>query len=342
MTPVSADVWVKLSLDAGSGESMVARLAIPDVEPRVLAAIDSNGRRHILVRLEINDADVEDSQSRGISISTQTLNSPMLETARFIDLLCVDASGHAALDVIAGEIGERLSAGLETPAQCVSRVIAKWRRFWGAIPKRMLSREEQVGLFSELWFLLYWIVPHAGIGNTLAWKGPSGSRHDFEGEADSVEVKGTTSTLGPVHRISSLTQLDPPEKGALWFFSLQMREEAGAGNTLPNLIDLIRETLTGASELLDHFEKILEGSGYSPIYNPDYERVRWRIAEEMLFKVDSRFPRISKGSFSPALPSGVESLSYVVNLSAFRGLCVARSASQAWPVRLNSPAGQKM
>lgn len=336
VTQIPADVWLKLGSELGIGEGLVARQALPDVEPRLVAAIDRDGRRHILVSLAGGDAAVEDTQSRGVSISTQTLNGPGGQATRFIDVLCIDASGHGALDVIGGEIAERLACGMETPAQCVSRVIAKWRRFWGAAISALLSKEEQIGLFAELWFLLYWLIPRAGVDATSTWRGPFGSRHDFEGVLNSVEVKGTTSPLGPVHRINSLTQLDPPELGSLWLFSLQMREEAGATNTLPGMIDLLREALSGDAAMLDHFERVIDSAGYSPIHNSEYDRTRWRVVEELLFPVSASFPRITSTSFNAGVPVGVESLSYVINLSGFRELCVARSPAEDFPLDLNS------
>ena len=35
----------------------------------------------------------------------------------------------------------------------VQNVLAKWRRFWSGVSQSALSREQQLGLFGELWFM---------------------------------------------------------------------------------------------------------------------------------------------------------------------------------------------
>src|SRR2546430_9709713 len=78
---------------------------------------------------------------------------------RYLDLVCNDGSGYAALDVIGGDLGERLARGKEGPADSVAKVLAKWRPFWGPLPPEALSREAQLRLFAEVWFLTFWLVP---------------------------------------------------------------------------------------------------------------------------------------------------------------------------------------
>ena len=258
---------------------------------------------------------------------------------RFLDLLCVDGSGHGALNLIGGEIAERLASGLEKPSQCVSRVVSKWRRFWSHAPKTLLSREEQVGLFAELWFLLFWLLPRTGVGVVHTWRGPYGSRHDFEGPLDSVEVKGTTSTRGPIHRINGLTQLEPPENGSLKLFSLQLREEDGSKNHLPGLVELLRATLAEDSASLNHFETVLASTGYSPLHEVDYGAIKYRIVEELLFEVNDEFPAITTHSFKGAVPVNVESVSYVLNLSSLKGSCLARRPTDNFPLNLDAAQG---
>ena len=339
VTHIPEEVWSKLSVEAVLQEGIIARQALPDVDSRVLAALDRESRRHIVIRLAQDDSSLEDSQSRGVSISTQSFIAASTHTDRFLDLLCIDGSGHAALNLIGGEIAERLASGLETPAQCVSRVVSKWRRFWSSAPKTLLSREEQVGLFAELWFLLYWLLPRNGVGAVHSWRGPFASRHDFEGSLDSVEVKGTTSTRGPIHRINGLTQLESPEKGSLKLFSLQLREEAGSNNHLPGLVEQLRETLTEDSALLNHFENILASTGYSPLHEADYAAIKYRIVEELLFEVNDDFPAIRTRSFKEAMPVNVESLSYVLNLSSLRDSCLARRPTDQFSLNLDAGQG---
>jgi hypothetical protein len=321
---VVPDVWSKLTASSPSGESLTARFAIPTVTERLLAAIDADGQRHLLVPLQANDEELRDAQSRGVSVATRELTVRDRGTGRYLDFECHDAAGHEAFDLIGGELAEGLKSEGAKPAVLAGRVLAKWRRFWGQSPWQILSREEQLGLFAELWFLSVWLIPRVGISKALAgWRGPLGARHDFEWPGKSVEVKATTSTRGRVHRINGLDQLAPPEKGELLLFSLRLREEGGASNTLTGLVASCRTLMESDAEALSGFESALVQVGYSSAHEEEYAKVKLRIADEGLFRVQENFPRLTQASFAGGVPSGVERVEYAINLAGFDHLRVA-------------------
>ncbi len=161
------------------------------------------------------------------------------------------------------------------------------------------------------------------------WRGPFGSRHDFEWDSGSVEVKATTSTRGRIHRINGLDQLAPPEAGELLFFSLRLHEEAGATNTLPSIIATCLAQLDGDADSLNQFEKALAQTGYSPAHDEEYAKLRLRIVEEGLFQVRDDFPRLTATLLTAGVPPGVERVKYEINLSGFNHLCIASRPSDA-------------
>jgi hypothetical protein len=186
-----------------------------------------------------------------------------------------------------------------------------------------------VGLCAELWFLSMWLIPRAGIRRALAgWRGPLGARHDFEWPGKSVEVKATASTRGRVHRINGLDQLVPPEKGKLLFFSLRLREEGGATNTLSGLIASCRALLEADAEALSGFEAALVQVGYSPVHDEEYAKIRFRVVDEELFRVTDNFPRVTQSSFAGGVPFGVDRIEYEINLSGFERLSIAAKPEQ--------------
>ena len=250
------------------------------------------------------------------------------ETGRYLDVTCHDAAGHDAFDLIGGELADRLAYGRETAPECVVRLLASWRRFWGQLPLEILSREDQLGLFAELGFLSVWMEPKAGaLESVTRWRGPFGGRHDFEWPGRSVEVKATTLTRGRIHRINGLDQLAPPELGDLLFFSLRLREEARASNTLPLLIAACRLKLEPEAESLNRFERALAQAGYSPAHDEEYARSRLRIVEEGLFRVSDDFPRLTATQLVAGVPIGVESVEYEINITGFEHLRIATSAA---------------
>ena len=328
MSRIAPEVWSRLATERPQGETLWARRAAPDSSERLVAALDADGRRHLLVLLVTDEADLQDTQSRGVGVATRELAMPGQAPGRYLDLTCEDATGHEAFDLIGGEVAERLATGGETAPEIVARVLAKWRRFWGQVPQQMLSREEQIGLFAELWFFSVWLLPRIGAGEVVTrWRGPLGARHDFEWAGKSVEVKATTSTRGRIHRINGLDQLAPPEHGELLFFSLRLREEAGATNSLSTMIAACRGQLAAEAEALGRFESTLVQAGYSPLHEDEYAKLKLRVVEEGLFRVEEDFPRLTAASFPSGVPAGIERVDYEVNLSGCGHLLVAANSA---------------
>jgi hypothetical protein len=219
------------------------------------------------------------------------------------------------------------------PADIVKRVLAKWRRFWGLLPRTMLSREEILGLFAELWFFLVWLLPSAGASAAVQrWRGPMGSRYDFEWPGKSIEVKARTSTRGLIHRINGLDQLSPPDQGELYFFSLHLREESGATNTLPSVIGAILALLGSDDDALSRFETALAQTGYSPAHDEEYAKTHLRIVAEGLYDVRDDFPRLSLRQ--AGIPAGVERVEYEISLNTFDHLRIAQVPSDPSAIAL--------
>jgi hypothetical protein len=142
-----------------------------------------------------------------------------------------------------------------------------------------------------------------------------------------VEAKATTSVRGHVHRINGLDQLDPPTDGRLLVFSLRMREEATASNTLITLVETITLGLADHSDALDGFEARLAQTGYSPLEAERYSDSRFRILNERLYEVAEGFPRLSEASFASGLPRGIERVEYEVDLDVCADLIIASAPS---------------
>jgi hypothetical protein len=70
--------------------------------------------------------------------------------------------------------------------------------------------------------------------------------------------------------INGIEQLLPPDQGDLFFFSIRLREEAGATNTLPALIARSRGALESNADAQGRFETALLQAGYSPVHDEEY------------------------------------------------------------------------
>jgi hypothetical protein len=325
---IPSETWSRLTQGQVEGQVLWTRIASPEVSDKLLAAIDATGARHLLIHLGEDSDQLQDSESRGLSVSTRDLLAPGAKPGRYLDLVCSDPNSYGIFDIIGGELVQGLESA-DNPISLVKGTLTKWRRFWAQTPLRILSVEEQIGLFAELWFLINWLIPYVGASQAISrWRGPFGSRHDFEWSGTSVEIKGTRSTRGSIHWIHGLEQLSPPEKGELFLFSLQVREEQGAESSLDRLVASLEAQVTSDDEAWAKFESALAQSGYVKTYEDEYSKLRLRVVTEGLFIVDDNFPRITPERIVGGTPPGVEQVNYEINLSGFQELRIAQHFSE--------------
>ena len=330
---MKSELWIRLKATPPKGDALTARIAFPEVSSRLLAGIDAEGYRHFLVQLSTDEAELNDTQSRGITVTCKDLQvrgqAREIQQAKYMDIVCQESGGYDAFDIIGKEIANSLALGGNTTSEVVKGILARWRRFWVQPPKNLLSREEVIGLFAELWFLHHWLLPNMDQNAAVSrWRGPYSSRHDFEWVGNSIEVKATTSTRGRIHRIHGIEQLSPPQEGKLSLFSLRLREEGGATNTLPSIITSCRSVLGNNPDALTSFENSLALTGYSPLHDDEYAKICFRVVDEALYAVKSPFPSITPDKFRGGVPLGVEKVDYEINLDGYGSLIIARTPIQ--------------
>lgn len=313
--------WDQLIFSTPARDAITARAVSDDSSGRIYCGIDVQGGRHLLVRLKEAEAGLDDTQSRGLKCSTRELATASNTADRYIDLECRDPRSFTVLDLLAFDLIELINEGDGEAAEVVSVVLNRWRRFWSRGSADILTRDAQLGLFSELWFLAFWMFPNVGTSDALnRWVGPLGARHDFAWNAKAIEVKSTVSTRGRVFTISSLDQLEPPENGTLALFGLTLREDSSATNSLPALISTIDDALRHCPETRDQFESRLDAAGYSRAHTETYSQMTLRVCEECLFSVHSDFPRLTCSDLPRSRFPGIESVQYEINLSTFEHL----------------------
>lgn len=325
---VSWESWRDLESGAIAFGSLNAR-RLPTAD--IALAVDHLGRRHVLLPVADLSAGIRDARSRGLSVATRELEVENRPASPFIDVFSTDTSNLEAFDVVATALVRDVASGLSA-AEAVHRTLARWRRFWGAAPDEGLTAEAARGLFGELWFLLVWLLPH-GAEMVDRWVGAAGARHDFQWPTLAIEVKTTTSIRGHIHRINGLDQLDPPERGPLRLFSLRVREEPAATNSLVTVITGIRDVIAGDAARLDLFDDALAAVGYSSAHEERHAEQRFRVVQERLFRVEDDFPRLSVGSLRDGVPRGIERVDYDVNLDGFPHLVLAGTPGEFQPPR---------
>ncbi len=323
--------WEFIERDLPEAGKLTVRVALPGRRKDLMIAMDSAKRRHLLIEIPLGEStSFVERSSRGISIQTVDMNVDEGERRNFVDIICLESAGHSALDTIAYEIADALEAGASIlRISLVQNVLAKWRRFWSEVHKGLISREQQIGLFGELWFLAHWLGPSVGFSSAVrAWRGPLGSRNDFESNLVGVEVK-TSSKSEISHHINGLEQLLEPKDGALFLMSIGVRDEASASESLPGLISYIREMLQSDFDALSCFDSCLYSSGYLDALESEYDKLKLRIRRQEIYRVVDGFPRLIPGSLKEPLALGIGSVGYELNLNGAESWCLAKNALDA-------------
>ncbi|MBR8653157.1 PD-(D/E)XK motif protein [Achromobacter sp. Marseille-Q0513] len=323
--------WDLLEEQAPTGERLTARLAAPDVRDDVFIAVDAECQRYVLVGVPQGEPhELAERTSKGIAVQTVDMNIGEGERSFFVEVACLEAQGHAALDVVVRELVQALNAGASIGrVRLVQNILAKWRRFWSGVDQGVLSREQQIGLFGELWFLSRWLTPCVGPARaTGLWRGPGGARNDFETPGLGIEVK-TTGRQDAAYSIHGLEQLLEPSGGALLLFCLAVRDESSGVESLPQLVAELREQRLQDFTALSMLDSMLYASGYDDQHSMEYAKLRLRVRSEGLYRVQPGFPRLVPAAIVDGVPPGVTTVNYELHLDAAAPWLVAAAPSAA-------------
>lgn len=302
--------------------------AVPVFGTEVWAAVDHEGRRHLLLQVP-DGTETPETTTRGLQLTVARHQVEGRDPAEYLDLMCLSDDVTATFTAVAADIAA--GAGQVVQDERVADVVAalsRWQWFWGVEPGAM-SAQDALGLFAELWFLQRWTEGGGAVID--AWTASVGSRHDFQWPDRSVEVKAAARRAdgAVLHRIHHLDQLSDPEEGRLFLFSLHVVPDQLAHNTLPDLVERIASGLRGDPHARDELSRKLGRRGYSPAHAHRYD-TPYRVLWEHMYRVDAGFPRLTDASFGGQLPNGVTDVSYVIDMAVCSPWLVASSPDEAW------------
>lgn len=283
-------------------------------DDEILIAVDHEGNRHLLVEAPSNAKPPSTSAVKGLGVEVTELRVGERPARSYFDVACSDPSLTPNFTSVAAEIIDLIGASPGDPRLLLERTFNRWRWFWGATGGE-LSDTEAVGLFAELWFLERWTGP-IGVAAVESWTGPFRDRHDFKSHTASVEVKATRarSDGSAAHRITNLDQLDDPETGQLYLFSLKVTPDPIGGHSLTKSVDRLRAQLSTDPDALHLLDERLGLARYTPAAGQLYDEPM-RVTSEELFAVGEGFPRLTPSSFPQGPPTGIDDITYTLDLA---------------------------
>ncbi len=190
----------------------------------------------------------------------------------------------------------------------VMKRLERWQKLLRKSAFKIMSKEEQMGLYSELKILRDYIIPAYGYSAGIhGWVGALGDKQDFLLENFAIEVKSFRMTSGNLVWISSKEQLNS-EKNPLYLFACALNE-AGSGETIADLAKSIKEKIANESLSTEFIEKV-EVYGYFPEI-PQESLSKFLLEQVKGYEVRDGFPKIALEHVSPLIPN----MKYSIELS---------------------------
>lgn len=230
--------------------------------------------------------------------------------------LLMQLQHNEAVDVFAvfvARVCEELD-GITKPELAVKATIAiieKWKEFFSG-GSDVLSDERQTGLYGELYLLYYLSISGIDLGQSIkAWTGSKKTSQDYEFGLVAIEVKTSTAVDATRVNITNSRQLDDTGLDKLYLSRILLDVRQGAENTLPLLIELLRNNILKKSpeSSLDFEEKLL-AAGYQDKHLEQYSNRAYSERELVFYQIIEGFPRL----LVKDLQEGITKVTYEISL----------------------------
>lgn len=313
----SPDPWEGIARPV-PGRDLSARLVGEGGPHELFRARDPSGRRVLFL---VHDRSSIAGRSLPKMAGLELTSNERVEDGRAVLALRLDGEEDAGIFArLCEDIIETVREAVDDPG-AVDAFIGRTRRWHDLLKgsrRRMLGREEQLGLIGELHTLLHVLAPEVGIATAVSgWRGASGAPKDFELAGACIECKARTASSRAKVRITSEHQLaDVP--GHALVLLVHDFANAGEGGGRPGMdphdaVRAVREAISAdAPDAMGLLDENLSEAGYG---EEDAYEVRVVHLDSVAYAVDATFPRIVPGSF----PAGPAEVSYDLPLLALEG-----------------------
>lgn len=303
--------WHHLGDAPASHADAVRASSLPVETPggRLLAAVDADGKRHLMIPLQARQRVTHSPTGVALSISERPLQSDDGYT-RYADIACHRRELDDVFTGLCRDVLVALEIDPARPYHTARVVVDRWRQLFAPLPKA-LTLAQAIGLFGELLVLIRLLEEDPDA--VRHWAGPEGDRHDFNDGLRAVEVKSvvTTSERRTV-QVHGLDQLEAPVGGSL-LLAWHRFENHPEGESLPELVTRARKLCGDDLALLSKLARV----GYRPSSDDHQDEPRLSLVESRWHLVDDGFPRLIAASITGgAPPNGVLDVHYTVDLAA--------------------------
>ncbi len=300
-------LWVVASARPIVSAFRTAAVGVATHEGQVLAGLDAEGRRHLLVPMAARQTLQQDVGGKAVVLRPRALEDEN-SYRRYASLELVDENQAVLFTALCVEVADRIAASPDRAIAALRKALEDWKALLAG-NRDVLSPSALAGLFGELQILRS--VVERDPGAIGVWTGPTGSAKDFHRGSHAVEVKATLAPEGRTVHIHGADQLDVEAPGRLLLHWMRVRSDRGV--SVPDLVDAIRSRIDD----LTAFRGLLGRVGYHETVREVYARQRFEVVEQRTYEIGPGFPRIVPAALTgDALLGGVGPLQYLVDLDA--------------------------
>lgn len=187
--------------------------------------------------------------------------------------------------------------------------LRRWKAFLAGRILRILSVEEQRGLFCEIRYIQSLLDGTLSQKESIgAWRGPYRQQQDFIYFDRAVEIKSLYGNTRNAIHISSEDQLETTCPKL--FLSVYRLAEQSPSDRALSLNDLVRKVYSSLidDEAIDMFSEKLAAAGYVEL--KEYNSPTLIVTGINVYRIEENFPRITRSS----LPSAILKVSYDLQL----------------------------
>ncbi|MCV7316130.1 PD-(D/E)XK motif protein [Mycolicibacillus parakoreensis] len=272
----------------------------------LLAGVDGDGRRYLLIPLLPGEAARVDTRGRAVHvIRVQHAGT------HYLAVLCLSAELHTIFTQFSRElVGSVCNA--DSPARAAGELFERWKAlFSDTIQRGIISEERLIGLLGEL-LTIERFLNQGAPARLSYWRGPFGEAQDFRTLHIALEVKATLTRDGRIIGVSGIDQLQPPPNSRIYLVHYRFERDPGGFN----IADVNARILALGASTNDLASGLAENGVFLDDLAPYLER-RYRCIETRCYDVmQSHFPRITRDSFVGSnIPPGTLRFSYSIDLT---------------------------
>lgn len=306
--------WIALENDNSFQTGILLRRYSAQIHHDIYVALSARQRQRciaISISIQINISTWNTLQD----IKFEVIPSPLKAGYQLLLLILDDINHKDIFSILCEDLLIQIS-DLKDENKLINTLInrlAKWENLFENVRGVGLSKEEQKGLFGELFFLREFLQNSEKYEVCIdSWVGPDANARDFQLGNWAVEVKTTTAVNPLKIPISNERQLDTSQVLNLFLVHLSFEGVKNSEGTLNQIINDIRILLESKQRLLQKFNLLLYEAGYFPVHLELYEVIGYRLHNSKYYKVTEDFPRLTENS----LPNGICDVKYSIQTAA--------------------------